>query len=593
MMKGRLLLCALVMVVALLLLVLRLWQVQVMQGPEHLEKTKRQSIRPIRINPIRGRIFDRNGEVLADNAAQYDIEFHVSEMRQPGRQNRTIIHIMATAARLSLLLNRPSPLTEAMLLKHLNQKPALPLVVFKNLSAEERARFAELSPPLVGVDLAPRTVRVYPHEGLASHVLGFTGNRQPQLDDMGDFARIYVTREIGGREGLELQYDSELSGHGGAQLVLVDTSGYVHEVLHESRAPQAGNNLHLTLDTRAQAAAETALRGHFGALVAVDVHTGAILAMASAPAYRHDLITAQLYREWQADTVRKPMFNRALNNTYTPGSIVKPLVALAALHSGRLTPDDPYYCNGYYMIGDHPIHCAKRSGHGNLDLREAIIVSCNPYFIGIGVKTGLDNLAPMFAAAGIGEKTGIDLPETTSGLLPSRAFAKMAWHRNWLVIDTAYVSMGQGAIDVTPLQAAIYTAALANGGKVLRPYLVQRVTDNRGKVLRNASVEIRHRLPATEEELAIVRQGMEGTVTSPHGSAKAMKEAGIPLAAKTGTAEIGSKDNRKKNTWIICYGPLPEPTIAVACVIENGDSGGRTTAPVVSRFFRLLNGETE
>ncbi|HQL10763.1 MAG TPA: penicillin-binding transpeptidase domain-containing protein, partial [Lentisphaeria bacterium] len=232
------------------------------------------------------------------------------------------------------------------------------------------------------------------------------------------------------------------------------------------------------------------------------------------------------------------------------------------------------------------IRCARRYGHGPLDLLEAITVSCNPYFIHAGVETGIDVLNPMYAAAGVGEKSGFDLAERYAGIIPSRDMALRHWRRPWVVIDTAFVSIGQGGIEITPLQAAMFTAALANGGKLLRPYLVQNVVSADGKVVNNTPVVIRHRLPASPEHLRLVQQGMENAVAADYGSAKELRDAGIPLAGKTGTAEVGPKANRHHNTWIICYGPLPEPRYALACLIEKGDSGGRTAAPIAARFFR-------
>lgn len=585
--RRRILLGAGLLVLPLLLLILRLGQVQVRQGPEHLRRTQRQSVRPIWDNPVRGRIFAADGQVMVDNTSHYDVVFHLAEMRQPGRNRRTTAHILATAMRLAALMECDNPLTAELLARHVRQTPALPLRVFKDLGEQERARLVELMPLLTGVELVPRIERAYPFPGVASQLLGvavWKPPREVELDDM--FSRSYATEELRGLSGLEMAYDQDLAGQLGMRLVRVDTMGYIHGVIDEAQHAVNGYDLQLSLDSRAQRVADRVLAGFSGALVVVDIHTGAVIAMASAPTYDLSQTDRTRYALLSLDEEDLPLLNRAVNGLYTPGSIIKPLVALAALESGAIRAEEVYDCTGSYLVGEHPIRCARRYGHGSLSLLEAITVSCNPYFIHAGVRAGLDVLQPMYAAAGIGEKSGFDLSERYTGLIPSRGWAKQRLRRNWLLIDTAFVSIGQGAIEITPLQAAMYTAALANGGKLLRPYLVQRVVSGEGRVINNTPVVIRHRLPVSPEHLQVVQRGMEQTVVADDGSAKELREAGIPLAGKTGTAEVGSKANRHHNTWLICYGPLPEPRYALACLIEKGDSGGRTAAPIAARFFR-------
>lgn len=585
----RIFLSGVIMVTPLLLLTLRLWQVQVVQSPEHQRRIQRQSIRPILLNPVRGRMLTAGGEVLVGNRNSYDLVFHISEMRQPGRRNKTMNYVMACASRLAVVIGREHQLTMPRIKRHFEQQLVMPIEVITNLNQTEIARVLEMSPPIPGVEVMPQLERDYPHPGVATHLTGFTGMKWPDgRSKVGDeFALVYVSKEQFGREGLEAYYDDELRGRPGLRQLRVDTLGYVHEELPGTSLPIDGYDLHLTVDLQAQISADIAMQGQRGALVVVDVETGGVLAMASAPTYDASNMTQDIYDDLRTNEKERPLVNRAVNGSYMPGSIVKPLVLAAALENGVLEPDEFYHCTGSYLVGNVPIRCVKTWGHGDIDAIRAITVSCNPFFIYAGVECTLERLTPIFSAAGIGERCGIDYPEIQRGLLPSRALARRRWKRNWLMIDTVYVSIGQGAIEMTPLQAAMMTASLANGGRLLRPYLVQSITTAEGRRVRETPVQIRHRLPVSAENLAVVREGMIAAVTASDGSARGLERAGIPLAAKTGTAEVGSRSNRHKNAWVVCYGPLPAPRFALACIIEEGDTGGRTAVPIAAQFLRL------
>ncbi len=308
--------------------------------------------------------------------------------------------------------------------------------------------------------------------------------------------------------------------------------------------------------------------------------------MASSPTYNVAGLTQRAFAALVRDDSGRPLLNRAVNGLYTPGSIVKPLIALAALERGHLDPEGFYECTGRFMVGNHAICCAKRSGHGLLNLKQAITFSCNPYFMEAGCHTRIEELYPFFAAAGFGEKTGLDFPESVSGIAPHREYALKNLHRNWLKVDTAYASIGQGIVMLSPLQAALYPAALANGGILYKPYLVEKIISEQGEILRQTAPVIRHRMPASQEHFSLLRSAMESAVQAEGGSASGLQFTGLSLADKTGTAEIGSGEDRKKDTWVICYGPLEAPKYAIACLIEEGDSGGRTAVPVVALFLR-------
>lgn len=584
----RIYLLAVPLVALLGLLVLRLWYVQVREGGKHVQEITRQSVRPISLNAVRGRLIAADGTVLVDNDCRYDLLFHVSEMRQPGLRRNTVAYIIRQSLDFARLLGRPAPVNQARVQLHLRVRPALPMTMFSDLTPGEIARIMELYPPVAGVEVATRPVRRYLRPDLASPVLGLVGYSRPDKpEDMDQYQSAYIGFEMQGRGGLELQYDEVLAGEGGSKLVLVDPLGYVHTNIGVAREPVDGRDLLLTLDPKAQAAANRALRGQVGAMVVLDVDSGAVLAMASAPTFSLDNLTPEAYvilRE-RADL---PMLNRAVDGGYAPGSIIKPLIALAALECGAITPGTTHNCDGVYSEHGLNIHCASRWGHDTLNLVEAITFSCNPYFINAGVKTGLDNIQPIFAAAGIGRRPAIDLPSAASGLFPTREYALRTRGpgQPWGLADTALISIGQGLSVLTPLQAAVYTAALANGGLVYRPFLVRSVLNPDGKVWRNTAPVVENRLPVTPEHLAVVRRGMFEVVNAERGSGANAANDVIQLAGKTGSAQVTPRNAPKTtNTWFIAFGPFARPRYACAMVVEEGDSGGRTCAPLVRQFF--------
>ena len=584
-MYRRVWICTLCIVGLFCLLVLRLWQVQVLQGAELRRRAQRQSWRPILLNSVRGRIF-ADGQTIVDNQAHYDLVFYVSEMRQPGKQAKTIQYILETERELAKYLGRECSLEYQQVQRQLTRQPVLPLTVFRDLTPSELSAMAEYLPVVAGVDVQPRVERIHPFPGLLTHVLGYTGRDQPDPQEfIAEYPRAYTTPELIGRNGLERAFDQELRGASGMQLLVVDSIGYARENVGEVTPPTAGNDLYLTIDLKAQRIAEKLLQGYQGAMVLLEVDTGAVLAMASSPSYDLATLTGNELARLSQDEAGRPLLNRATRGLYTPGSIMKPLLALCALERRPDLAHSSYECTGKYMIGNHGIRCARTWGHGWLDIQEAITVSCNPFFIRLGLEVGIDDYSEFLKTAGIGVPTGIEIGDA-AGVRPERAVAPKLWKRNWLAVDTAYASLGQGAITITPLQAATFTAAIANGGSLLRPYLIKEIRTPGGSLLMTGQPTVRNRLPVSQESLKLVQQAMREAVVAPNGSAHGLADACLPLCAKTGTAEVGDEENRYKNTWVIAFGPADHPQYALACVIERGQSGGRTAVPIAFDFFQ-------
>ena len=598
--KGRMLALAIIMLLPCPLIIARLYELQVIRHEEFNDLVKNKQQRIIITPPVRGQIYSSDGIILAGNRAHYDLTIYPSQMDTGYNFFTTSNAILKIATDLEVnLLKRSNDIKNMKTLRdQLRRDMAHPVVIFKDLTEEEIAKCADLMPLPKGGAIETRIEREYPMPGIATHILGITKWQQRPIPNK----NTYSSMEISGVNGLEKRFNNELAGRTGFKTVLNDPSGFVFDELPDSIDKIDGFNLILTLDSKAQAAADEALAEAvinygensmpmdymtgrppvFGALVALDIHTGAVLAIASSPTYDLSTMTPSMHAQFSKDTQINRLFNRALLGEYMPGSIIKPLVALAALEKGTLDQHSPYTCLGYYTIGNSRISCARTYGHGELEMMEAIAVSCNPFFINAGILCTIDVLQPMYAAAGIGENPGFEL-RTQTGLLPAK---NLKATKRWTNTDTAFVSIGQGSILLTPLQAACYAAALGNGGTLWRPHLVKRFVSKDGLVISETTPLKRRELPVTQEHLKIVQKSMEMAVTGPSASANAMSLAPVAVAAKTGTAEITPPNAKKrKNTWIICYGPLPNPVFAVACVLEYGASGGKTTAPVVVNFL--------
>lgn len=582
--------------VAFMVVAARLWNEQLRRRGDYAEDIKQQSIRRVRIPGARGRIFSADGKLLADNAPSHNIAFHLTETRVPGSRAKQVEHILALARRVGKAIGRPLDLTKLDIQEHMNLRPAIPLTVYRDLTQKELTRAMELSPPIRGMEIITEPERIYPEASLACHVLGYIGKQDPtEAVDRRDYS--YYVPDTKGRQGLELELDQDipvgagyhgLRGEAGMSLLRVDVAGFTHEDLGVSRPPLRGNDVVLFLNCRAQKIAESLLEDRRGAIVVLNARNGAVLAMASNPGY--DLmkfvggISGKDWKELINDP-GKPLRNRATRSNYMPGSIVKPLVGLAALKAG-MDPRETVYCDGAARIGKAKIRCWswKYGGHGEEDLPEAIKDSCNVYFIDRGRKLGLDPLSDMYRAAGFGEKTGLILPESR-GVFPSREAKWRRFRSKWTDYDTSLISIGQGVFAITPIQAAVYVAAIANGGELWRPMLIKEILNPNGKTLYVNKPEKRGQLPVTRWQLDVIRDGMKRVVQDRRGTGKRAKTDVIELSGKTGTAQVVQSGEKTRQTWFIGYGEKDGVLYAIVVTVENGVGGGFTCAPIAKTFF--------
>ena len=581
-------------VTGLLVLWGRLYYIQVMGGEKHLEQVSNQSMRRIRIPNRRGRIVSSDNVVFADNRLEFDLVFYPEEMKKRRRQD-TVLCMYENARRAAAMTGRENTVTTNEIIQHLYKRPGIPFVVLKNLDTKAAARAFEFARITPGCDVVPRLVRTYPMKRTACHIIGYTGlQERTAAPDKEDF--FYYVPDAIGREGIEKSCDVLPGGNGvglrglpGYSLIQVDKMGYAkNHIIHEI-PPVAGVTVVMTVNSRAQIAAEQVLAGHRGALVLLDADNGDILAAASAPGYDLDRFTPNLGKEYYnvlRNDPANPLFNRAFSGVYTPGSIFKPLIMLSMLSSGRL-PSEIVDCDGASHIGDARVRCAsyRRGGHGEVDSINALNWSCNDYMIENAVKFPAEQFFDMAKQAGLGKRTGVEIAESR-GVAPSFAEKRRRYRSGWTKYDTALLSIGQGIVSVTPLQAAVFCAALANGGKVFKPHLVKEIIDNAGVVIRKREVELSSTLSGTAEAFETVRKGMYEVVNSATGSGRRARVNGLDIYGKTGSAEIGRKGNLKIIAWFIAYTKYKGKNYAVAAVVEEGTSGGSLCAPIVGRFLK-------
>ncbi|MCK5528124.1 MAG: penicillin-binding protein 2 [Kiritimatiellae bacterium] len=562
-----------------------MWRVQVVNSTQYTKRLDRQSIRRVRLPGVRGAVYDRNGVCLAGNNPNYCVAIYIEELRQPGRWANTIDKVEEVIDTISTEFNIKREVTRKNIATHIQRRLPLPFLAWRNISPTIISRIKESDTPMLGVDIYVEPVRTYPQGKAASHITGYVGTFKPAKDI--DIPYHYYLPEMEGREGIERSCNDILTGTAGGRLIRVDASGFKHDRKFE-KEPVPGTDIQLTIDLRIQALAEMALHGVRGACVIVDPNNGDILAIASSPAFDLSRFTPRIpTKYWKElnDDKRLPLFNRAISGAYAPGSIFKPLVAIASLENKKNKATDEFDCPGYFELGKSRFKCWKSDGHGLIDMRKALEQSCNTYFFHVGQECGHEKIYHMAAAVGLGYKTGVPLGGESAGLLPNDAWKRARYNERWRGGDTCNFSIGQGALSVTPIQIALYTATIANGGTLYHPRLLLDQGSNSHNQHRWTTGKIANQLNWSGLTLETVRGGMFDVINAPTGTGKRALIPGLLMAGKTGTAEYGTRNNRKKNTWMILFAPYTKPKYAIAMIVEDGISGGLTVAPRLKRLM--------
>lgn len=544
------------------LLVARLCQIQLIHGREYRVASEENRIRLIRREAPRGPIYDRRGRILATSRVCLDVVVTPEEL---DRRSDTVTQLAR------ILKESPAAITAS--LKR-SAGPFKGIVVGADVPFEVAARAAEESLHMKGVRLEARPVRFYPRREFAAHVLGYVREiSAPELERAVDSG--YEPRDRVGKDGVERTCEASLRGTDGGEQIEVDAAGRVVQVLGEVPA-HAGDAIVLNLDVDVQEAAERVLAGRRGAAVAMDPRTGEVLALASSPAFDPNTLSGKMSASrWRyLNGPGRPQQNRAATALYEPGSIIKPVTAAAAIEAGCATPDSRFFCPGYYQLGKWRFRCWARGGHGSLDLISGIAQSCNVMFIKLGRAVGRPGLEREMRAFGLGDQTGIDLPVEGDGLVPNPRWKRQRFHEGWYPGDTCQMSVGQGGLLITPLQAAVAVAAIANGGHRVTPRIVRAVGGTRFETPRLEPVGIR------SETAAIVRRGMAAVVR--RGTARGIWDPSFPIGGKTGTAE---NPHGKPHGWFVGFAPVDSPRVVVAVLVEQGGSGA-AVAPIGASILR-------
>ena len=565
------------------LVALGLMRLQVAEHQKYLELSNENHVRLEVLRAPRGAIYDRNGHLLVDSAPSFSVVFRPFPVESVSLSRRVLN--AAWMERVADLVG--SDTTEVRRQVKVAGARGQVAVLRRNAPFEVRAAVEETREEVPGIEVLVEPLRHYAHGTLAAHLLGYAGEiNDKEIDSL--TTQGYRSGDLIGRTGVERSYEEVLRGEDGAEFVVVNAGGQRVSTLSEGppRLPVPGHDIVLTLDLKVQQALEEAMEGvERGAAVAIDPRDGGILAMVSRPAFDPNEFSMGIsFERWREMTGSgaNPLLDRAIQGVYPPGSTFKPVSMLAALNAGIVRPETRLApCYGHYAFGGRTFMCWKHEGHGSLDFIGALQNSCDVYFYQIGPRLGLDRLESMARSLGLGERTGIDLPQEKKGLVPSRAWYDRRWGagkmRPGLMLN---LIIGQGELLTTPLQLAQMIAQVARDGQPVQPHVVKEV---RGIGAYASTRPPRPRTQAGPEVWQAVRTALERVVES--GTATAAKVPGLTVAGKTGTAQ---NPHGRDHALFVCYAPADHPTIAMAIVVENGGHGGSTCAPMAAHVLRAM-----
>lgn len=555
----------------------RFWILQVHQGADFAIQAQNNHWREKKVSAPRGRIFDVHNNVLADNRTTYGLSLIRDDVRD----------LTSTLARVSVWTGVPlEQIEERYRQSRYKVKSFEPLLLAHDLDFSLVARIESELYAWPGLEIVVLTRRSYPEKDLFAHILGYVAEaneRELEKDaelSMGDLV---------GKAGLEFTLEKRLRGSKGLYDIKVDASGHmVDRVLRKE--PTAGTNLHLTIDRDLQKACWDALGGQAGSIVVMEPETGKLRAMVTAPAYDNNLFARGIsHRDWDAlrTSPRFPLQNRTIQSVYPPGSVWKLAMAACFLEHG-ISPAETVFCPGYAKLGNQIFRCWKHSGHGRQNMEQSLFNSCDVYYYIMAERIGINTIEAFARASGFGSRTGIDLPHEKSGLVPSRDWKKRRHKISWTRGDTYNTSIGQGYTLITPIQITLYVSGLLNGGKILKPLLIDDETPS-----------VRMRIPASQQTLDFVVRAMQRTASG--GTARVVQRKDAIMGGKTGTAQVvrlGKARRRnselawreRDHAWITTWGKKDGKTYVVTVMVEHGGGGSSVAGPVASKVYDYLFG---
>lgn len=576
------------------LLLLRALQLQTVEHAHYKAAAIDNITRTISVPATRGFIRDRSGRVIAVGEPAYRV-LGVPYLLRDRERWETFVQIM------HLSENEARGL-RARLDRIPVERQGYSTELFRNITRNQLAALATHAAELLGVDIVDTPLRYYPYDALGAHAIGYLNEVNKDDIEMqpGEF---YRAGDLIGRTGIERLLEHELRGKAGVYQILVNARGHVlsrnptesFPALRRERAPQAGKDVVTTLDMELMKRVREGFRGHpSGAAVVVEARTGRVLALYSKPSYSLNEISQGLTHE-RFDQLNqnpfRPLIDKTVYETYFPGSIFKPFSAIAALQEGVLAVDSVSDCSGYHTLGHRRFRCTHQ--HGELTLEQALSQSCNVYFYRLAEQVGIDRIAFHARHFGLGERTGIGINSESSGFVPTRRWYRRKAASKFRLGFALNAAIGQGNTRVTLIQVAMAYAALANGGTLYRPQLIESISASDGQLLHRFRPSVRRHIALADEHFQAIRRGLRGTLVDERGTAhRSYNPKTVPVAGKTGTAQVarrhsqkGEREERirylnKDHAWFAGFAPYDEPEIAVVVLVEHGGSGGRTAAPI-------------
>jgi penicillin-binding protein 2 len=569
--SGKIFRIGYIVVAVFLILIMRLLQLQILQGNKYKELSESNRLKIIPIPAPRGILFDRNGIPLVRNSSYFCASVSCGEF------DKSKIHL------LSNVLNMP---VQEILYK-INQErfgsfnPINPIRLKEGLSFNEVAYIEARKSDFPGLIIETEASREYIYGGIGSHLIGYLGKINPSQSKDPSFRDVPLNAFIG-QWGAEMLFDKSLRGIPGEKVIEVDSLGREIRLLKEKN-PVKGEDIRLSLDINLQKEAEEAFTERAGALVAIKPDTGEVLGLVSRPSFDpNHFAKGVLYEEWTALTQdnNKPMLNRALQSQYPPGSTFKIIMAIAGLEEGVITPDTKVECRGGITYGRWHFGCWRKQGHGVISLHRALVESCDVYFYEVGKRLGIDKIYDYASSFGLGKETGIKLVNERRGIIPNTKWKQENKKQPWYPGETLNTAIGQGYVAATPIQMAVMISAVANGGNLYRPTLI---TDT--------IPVLSGKIKAQPETLEIIKQALSGVVNEPGGTGWAAKSNLASICGKTGTAQViamkGSaqylSEKFQDHAWFVAFAPLEKPEVALSVFVEHGGHGGATAAPIAKK----------
>jgi len=572
--------------------VTRLWYLQVQQGNYYSELADSNRVRSLEIAAPRGNIYDRRGREIVTNRPSFNVVWIRENNKINDEWLKTLTRILGQDS--SSLLEK---------IRKMSGVPGhIPVRLAEDINWETVARIENnrMYLPEIKIEVVP--LRIYHYGNLASHLIGYMGEINKTELDQAD-QQLYRGGDLIGKMGLERLRESDLHGEKGHDFMEVNALGFEQKNL-KGDEPLPGRDLYLTLDVELQKIAEEemAVGNRAGAVVAMEANTGRVLALASAPTLNLDEFVGGIsQKDWQAmlNNPLHPLVNKLVQGQYPPASTYKTVTALAGLAEGIVTPETTLYCSGTHQFGNRVYRCWKKGGHGPVSFKRAVAESCDVYFYQVGQRLGVDRLARYAHLFGLGSKTGIEMEHEKPGLIPTSEWKKKRYGQPWQEGETLSVAIGQGFDLATPVQVAVMTMVIANGGTRYKPAIVEQVRDPEGRVVSSFTPEVLSRLSGQGKNLKLVREGMVEAVNSKRGTGREAQidAQGIVVGGKTGTAQVvrlaqykGLKEANipyeyRDHAWFTCFAPASNPEIVVTVLVEHGLHGGSASAPIAAKIL--------